>query len=350
MTLAPPVPGAAVTREGDQICVSGLPSGATTRILLRAGLPGEDGLSLVKQVALNVAIANRRPRIDFDTRMFVLPRGQTPTISMSTVNLSAVKLTLARLTERNIVAFVRENRLGQPVETYSANNIGEQTGRVVWQGGAAIPTWQPNHAARTALPLPDALTTSGPGLYALSAEAGDGTPNATGAVQMILRTDLGPHGVARRRRADHPGARLLRCDAAGRCPAAADRSEQRHPRPRRPPTPMAWPGSRAPLLHGEGPVAPRAIHAFGSDDDFTMLDLDGAAFDLVRSRRGRHAGPGTARRLRLARSRHLPAGRDRAGHGAAARRRRQAGRHARPYHHPPAQRPGVPADDAAARP
>ena len=100
----------------------------------------------MKQAAFNVAIANRRPRIDFDTRMFVLPRDQTPTIGMSTVNLSAVKLTLARLTERNIVAFVRENRLGQPVATYSANDIGEQTGRIVWQGTRR----DPEHGSRTA--------------------------------------------------------------------------------------------------------------------------------------------------------------------------------------------------------
>ena len=114
--LDPPVQGAAVTREGDQLCVSGLPSGSTTRIMLRAGMPGESGLSLVKDTSLSVAMANRRPRIDFDTRMFVLPRGQTPALGMTTVNLSAVKLTLARLSERNVVAFVRNSRLGQPVE------------------------------------------------------------------------------------------------------------------------------------------------------------------------------------------------------------------------------------------
>ena len=50
--LDPPVQGAAVTREGDQICVSGLPSGATTRVMLRAGMPGESGLSLVKDTSL----------------------------------------------------------------------------------------------------------------------------------------------------------------------------------------------------------------------------------------------------------------------------------------------------------
>ena len=190
--LDPPVQGAAVTREGDQICVSGLPSGATTRIVLRAGMPGESGLSLVKDTTLNIAMGNRRPRIDFDTRMFLLPRGQTPAIGLSTVNLSSVKLTLARLTERNVIGFVRSAKLGQPVESWDAERIGEQSGRIVWQGTADIPDWQPNRSTHTALPMPDALAGSGPGLYALSAIAGDGTPNAPTGVQMILRTDFAP--------------------------------------------------------------------------------------------------------------------------------------------------------------
>ena len=93
--LDPPVPGAAVTREGDLICVSGLPNGQTTRIILRAGLPAADGLTLVRETFVPVAMGNRAARIIFDQRMFVLPRGQTPTLSLTTVNLSSVKLTLA---------------------------------------------------------------------------------------------------------------------------------------------------------------------------------------------------------------------------------------------------------------
>ena len=56
--LAPPVSNAAVTREGDEICVSGLPHGATTRITLRAGMPGEGGLTLIKETTLPVVIPN----------------------------------------------------------------------------------------------------------------------------------------------------------------------------------------------------------------------------------------------------------------------------------------------------
>ena len=276
--LDPPVQGAAVTREGDQICVSGLPSGSTTRIMLRAGMPGESGLSLVKDTSLSVAIANRRPRIDFDTRMFVLPSGQTPALGMSTVNLSAVKLTLAQLSERNVVAFVRNSRLGQPVESWDADRISEQNGRVVWQGSADIPKWEANRAAHTALPLPDALASAGPGLFALIARAGDGTPNAPTGVQMVLRTDLAPTvwrgvdgltvqvrgfadvlpraGVTLRLLAENNdilGETTTDADGVGRF--------------------------AAPLLHGDGPVAPRAVEAFAGED-YTMLDLNGAAFDL----------------------------------------------------------------------
>jgi len=276
--LDPPVPGSAVTREGDQICVSGLPSGATTRITLRAGMPGEAGLSLVKDTSLAIAMANRRPRIDFDTRLFLLPRGQTPAIGLSTVNLSSVKLTLARLTERNIVTFVRNAKLGQPVDAWDADRIGEQTGRIVWQGSAEVPKWQPNRSAHTALPMPDALAASGPGLYALIARAGDGTQNAPTGVQMILRTDFAPTiwrgtdgltvqvrgysdvlpraGVTLRLLAENNeilGETTTDPDGVGRF--------------------------AAPLLHGEGPVAPRALEVLGGED-YTMLDLSSAAFDL----------------------------------------------------------------------
>ena len=115
--LDPPVPGAAITREDDQICVSGLPSGATTRVILRAGLPGEQGLALTKETVLAVALPNRHPRIAFDTRLFVLPRGQSPSVGLTTVNLSAVSLKLIRLTERNIIALLHENKLGDPHAT-----------------------------------------------------------------------------------------------------------------------------------------------------------------------------------------------------------------------------------------
>ncbi len=126
--------------------------------------------------------------------------------------------------------------------------------------------------------MPDALAASGPGLYALIARAGDGTPGAPAAVQMILRTDFAPTiwrgtdgltvqvrgysdvlpraGVTLRLLAENNeilGETTTDADGVGRF--------------------------AAPLLHGEGPVAPRALEVMGGED-YTMLDLSSAAFDL----------------------------------------------------------------------
>ncbi len=277
--LEPPVPGAAVTREGDQICVSGLPSGATTRVTLRAGMPGVDGLSLVKDTTLSVAIANRRPRIDFDTRFFVLPRGQTPAIGLGTVNLSSVKLTLARLSERNVIGFIRSTRLGQPVESWDAERITDQSGRVVWQGSAEIPNWAMNRTAHTALPLPDALASAGPGLFALIAGAGDGTPNVSTGVQMILRTDLAPTIW---RGSDGLTVQVRGyADVAPRAGVTLRLLAENNDILAETTTDADGVGKfAAPLLHGEGPVAPRAVEALAGHD-YTLLDLDTAAFDLA---------------------------------------------------------------------
>jgi len=277
--LDPPVPGAAVTREGDQISVSGLPSGATTRVTVRAGMPGEGGVAVVRDLSYAVAMANRRPRIDVDTRLFVLPRGQAPALTLSTVNLSEVKLTLARLTERNVVAFLRDTRLGRPVETWTASDITERIGSVVWEGLAPVPRWEVNRTARTALPIPDALASAGPGLFALIIRAGDGTPTTAGAVQMILRTDLAPtvwrgadgltiqvRGFSDVLPRDGVKLRLLAENNDILAETATDA--------------MGVGRFAAPLLRGEGPLAPRVIQAFGAGDDFTMLDLDTASFDL----------------------------------------------------------------------
>ncbi len=279
--LTPPVPDSAVTREADQICVSGLPPGTTTQLTLRAGMPGEGGLTLVKETALPIAIPNLPRRIVFDSRVFVLPRGQVPSMTMTTVNLSAVSLRLIRLTERNVARYLREAKLGEALDVWRANNLADESGREVWTGTADVAKWVVNKPSRTALPFPDALANSGPGLYALIASPGDGTSkdDESSAVQMILRTDLAPtvwrgsdgltvqvRGYSDAKpRADVRLALLAQNNDI----LAETRTDA-----------QGFARFGAPMLLGEGPQAPAALHAFGADDDFAALDLNVASFDL----------------------------------------------------------------------
>ncbi len=284
--LTPPVAGAAVTREGGQLCISGLPSGAVTRATLRAGLPAQQqdqgaALSLAHDVTLALAMPNRQPRVLFDTRLFVLPRGQAPSVTLTTTNLSSVSLQLLRLSERGAEPFVRDNTLGSPVDQYTARNIGSDSGRIVWQGKADIPAWQPNQPARTKLPLPPPLLTAGPGLYALLATPGDGTRDSEQAasVQMIVRTDLAPTvwrgadglTVQVRGYSDatvRPGVKLRLLARNNDLLAEATTDAQGVAR------------FAASLLHGDGPLAPAVLDAFGPDGDLCVLDLNAASFDL----------------------------------------------------------------------
>ena len=277
VSVAPPQPQIAITREGDQICLSGLPSGVTTHVLLRPGLPGEGGINLHEAADVPVAMANRKPLLLFDTSLFLLPRGQTPKVSLASTNLSAVKLRLVRLSERNIVPWVRNHRLGAPLESYETSALTDDAGRVVWEGSAAIPDFKANALLHTALPLPDRMTE--PGLYALLATPGDGTPeDAAAATQMILRTDLAPtiwrgdDGLTVQVRsyadaAPRPGVtlRLLarNNDILAETTTGPDGSAR----------------FAAPLLRGEASVAPAAVEA-AAPDDLVSLDLNSAAFDL----------------------------------------------------------------------
>ncbi|HYZ33365.1 MAG TPA: MG2 domain-containing protein, partial [Crenalkalicoccus sp.] len=273
----PPAPGLAVVREGDGLCAVGLPYGQATRLILRAGLPGEEGLRLARDTPVRIAMPDRAPRVIFDARSFLLPRGQAPRVGVATVNLSALALRLVRVTERNLVPFGRDWKPGDAIEAWTAGDIPGTWGKTVWEGRAELPSLRPNALQRSAIPLPEAVRAGGPGLYVLVARPADGQRGEAAALPVMV-TDLGltawrsRQGLAVQARslaAGRPvaGARLRLLSAANDILAEQETGPDGVAR---------FPG---PLLRGEGPVAPRAVHAF-LGEDMVALDLDAAAFDL----------------------------------------------------------------------
>ena len=289
----PAVPGMAVVREGDQICVAGLPWGRRTQLILRAGMPGEDGLRVTRDIALNVAMPNRNARIVFDSRSFILPRGQAPRLSVATVNVTEMTLRVTRVTERNLVNLTRDWRPGEQMESWLAGSLAEDMGRIVWEGRVTLPPGEPNRLTRQALPLPDALLTAGPGMYVLLARPADGGRNRFGAeaAVAVLATDLGitawrgAGGFAAQVRgfadaAPRAGVRVALMARSNDILAEAETDAQGLVR---------FPPA---LLRGEGAQAPAALHAFAGED-FAALNLEAASFDLSdRGAAGRpHPGP-----------------------------------------------------------
>ncbi|MFT8247198.1 alpha-2-macroglobulin [Roseomonas sp. BN140053] len=279
----PPIPDLAVERENGQLCVAGLPWGRSTRIVLRAGLPGQDGVNLRADTPVNIAMPDRAAKVLFDGTRFLLPRGQASRVGIATVNLRSLKLTLVRVTERNLVPFGRDNALGNGLESYLAGDVADRWGRTVWQGRAEVPNFRPNVTTRTVLPLPDAMAAAGPGLYVLVAQNGedkesDGSSYETTAGLQILATDLGltawrgPDGLAAQVRSFGEGT-----PREGIRVALMSRSNDILAESRTGPDGLVRFG--APLLRGQGPMAPVNLTAETGDDLVTM-NLEAASFDL----------------------------------------------------------------------
>lgn len=289
----PAIPGLAITRDGDALCAVGLPHGRTTRLLLRAGLPGEEGLRLNRDTALTIAMPDRAPRMAFDSRAFLLPRGQQARVPLALMNISGVQMRIIRVTERNLVPLTRDWRLGDQLDTWMAQDLQESWGRVVWEGRIEVPRHPTNSLQRLSIPVPEQLRAAGPGLYIMVAVPGDGTNQAQSlaTAQPLIITDLGltawrgAGGLAVQAR--HLGDAR---PAAGTRVALMARNNEILAEVATGADGLA---RFAPaLLRGQGPMAPVSIHA-STADDLVAMDLEAASFDLSdRGVAGRaHPGP-----------------------------------------------------------
>ncbi|MBS7812485.1 alpha-2-macroglobulin [Roseococcus pinisoli] len=293
MRAEPPVPGLSFQRDGDQLCVVGLPFGRSTRVVLRAGLPGEDGLRLMRDTPVNIAMPNRRPRLAFDSRAFLLARGQDARVPLALMNISGVQMRVVRLAERNLVPFTRDNRLGDQINSWTVTDIPDTWGRVVWEGTLDLPRGEANQLQRVTVPVPPAVREAGPGLYMMIARPNDGTNDAgsLATAQPLILTDLGltawrgEGGLAvqaRRLGDSRPagGTRIALMSRNNEILAETETGTDGIAR------------FAAALLRGEGPMAPVSLHA-SLGDDLVALDLEAASFDLSdRGVTGReHPGP-----------------------------------------------------------
>ncbi|MGH7070793.1 MAG: MG2 domain-containing protein [Acetobacteraceae bacterium] len=284
VTTSPRPADLAVTLESGQICLSGLPAGATTKVVFRSGLPGTDGTVLKAAAIVPLALPDRSPRLAFNNQRYLLPSDQAPSVVLSSVNLSAVTLRLVRVSERNVLNFLSNNPPGSSVDFFSARDIAQNAGALVWHGVATIPDYRKNELLRSVLQLPAKAFAAKPGLYALLAGPGDGTPfeghwAEPAALQLIVRTDLAPtvwrgtngltvsvrgYGHARPR----PGVRvaLLAANNEILARAVTDQDGIAH--------------FAAPLLAGVHGMAPQELHFLAPGGYFTLLRLGRPAFDL----------------------------------------------------------------------
>ncbi|PKP71006.1 MAG: PAN domain-containing protein [Alphaproteobacteria bacterium HGW-Alphaproteobacteria-4] len=186
-----PQSGLSVDAEASQICIGGVQHGGRYALTFRAGLPAATGEALASDVTVTAYVRDRSPAVRFDGRAYVLPRAADAGLPVQTVNTAGLDLTLLRVSDRNLVAAMRDDYFARSLDYWSLDYFNETMAETVWRGTAEVEMLT-NRDVTTRLPVQQVTGALGPGIYALQAAIPGAdlyeTPPAT---QWFVISDLG---------------------------------------------------------------------------------------------------------------------------------------------------------------
>lgn len=277
---------AAVSAEGQQLCVDGLKHSERYAVVLRQGLPSSVGESLLKSADYEIYVRDRSPQTRFTGRNYVLPSTGQEGIPVVSVNTSKVDVEVYRIGDRNLLPTVRSyDFLGQLTRS-SAAEIARDKGLKIWNGTLDTAS-DLNRDVVTAFPVMEAVGQLKPGVYVMTAKPDDGTAldNESAddwdniATQWFVVSDLGltaftgKGGVqvfVRSLASAEPHAEVeVRLIARNNEVLATKKTDALG-------VAIFDPG----LARGEGGLAPGLVVAT-EGVDYGFLDLGSAAFDLT---------------------------------------------------------------------
>ncbi|MDR3516144.1 MAG: alpha-2-macroglobulin [Azospirillaceae bacterium] len=263
--------------EDDTLCLAGVAYGTGYQLTLRAGLPGDQGLVLNQEQVQRVDVGDRVPMVAFQGNGFILPRGGADGLPLSTVNVAKVDLSVVRINDRNLVPLNNHGVMSDELYDYAFERLKSRDGEGVWQGSVAI-KGSHNGVVVTPVPMRALMGDPKPGIYLVRAQAADPVSSGDAATQWVVVSDIGLTAYK-----ESDGITVYARSYGTAKPLAG--------------IPVALVASnnaelaRAPT-DGDGRVRfavpkgehdgnnPAMVMAYGLDNDYAMLDLAKAAFDL----------------------------------------------------------------------
>ncbi len=291
-----PAARAETSVAGKLLCLSGLPFEPDRQITVRAGLPGAGGASLAADENFTLSFGERPTFVGFAGQGTILPRSEADGLGIETVNVSKLKISVLRVSDRNIARQALEEGQSVPEGSYSYWDFqyaGQDLGAPVYEGKIDVDVGKAgtlegrrNQTVTSVFPLGAAMKRVKPGAYVVKIEDVSPSAGARGeqdrpaaAYRWILYTDLalqtfkGGQGmdiVVRSLESAKPQSGVTLAvlaqnnDELGR---AKTNGQGRA-------------SFAAPLFAGVGAQRARYIVAYGSEGDFTALDLERSPLDL----------------------------------------------------------------------
>ncbi len=262
-----------------QLCIDGVSHGSRYRVTFRAGLPAASGETLARDVTITQYVRDRAPNVAFPGRAYVLPRAADAALPVETVNLTALDLTLRRVSDRNLLRAMQQGYFARPLSQWELEDFSDNVAQDVWTGTADVPS-ELNRTMTVRLPMGQAIADQPPGIYALTARVPGADPyDDPGATQWFVLSDLGISTMS--------GTDGLHVDLRGLSDAAAREGIEV--------TLVSRANSvlgtattdaegrvdfAAGLTRGAGAAAPALVLASDGESDLGFLSLIDPAFDL----------------------------------------------------------------------
>jgi alpha-2-macroglobulin len=271
----------ALSVDDRQICVEGLKHGESYAVTLRAGLPSTVGEDLLKDAVFNIYVRDRSPSVRLSGKAYVLPRTGQQGIPLVSVNTELLKIAIYRIGDRNLIDKVLSWEFQRNLYSYDLEQIAEESGEKVWTGELEVEK-ELNQEITTAFPIVEAVPVLQPGIYLLTARAGDeaGSDYGERATQWFIVSDLGltsysgtdgihafVNSLATTAPAEGVEIRLLARNNEVLATKKTDANGAANFEPG--------------LARGEGGLSPALIIASGADGDYAFLNLKQQAFDLT---------------------------------------------------------------------
>ncbi len=95
---------------------------------------------------------DRRPRLAFRSKGYVLPLGRDGGVPLTSVNVETAPLRVLQIGERNLVQQLVDGALGTQLDSWARDRIEDQTGREIFAGRVEIDS-ERNEETVTALPI-----------------------------------------------------------------------------------------------------------------------------------------------------------------------------------------------------
>ena len=186
-----PQTGLTVDANGNQICVEGLKHGERYALTFREGLPSATGEALARDVTVTAYVRDRSPAVSFPGRAYILPRAVDAGLPVETVNTDTLDLKLLRISDRNLVASMRNDYFARSLDYWSNDYFTDSLAETVWTGTADVAN-EVNRDITTRLPVQEVTGALGPGIYALQASVpGKDATEYPAATQWFVISDLG---------------------------------------------------------------------------------------------------------------------------------------------------------------